>query len=152
MNEEDGLQALSIQLGSEVEDAWFIGVGGEVVHHHNFGLQLVRLAEDLYLFSLLHDSAPQRVLGLIAHDHHRVFRILHVVAQVMQDAFGEGWVEGGKASIKLTNVLWVDETVSTFAKIREEVAEGSQTRVHCDVWVDKGDETRVLLGTASAVV
>jgi acyl dehydratase len=74
------------------------------------------------------------------------------VSEVMAQHFGRGWLAGGKMSVKLTNVLWVDETVSTFAKIREEVAEGSQTRVHCDVWVDKADETRVLLGTASAVV
>ena len=73
------------------------------------------------------------------------------VAQVMQDAFGMGWIEGGKMSVKLTNVLWVDESVTAHGKIREEVAEGSRTRVHCDVWVDKDDGTRVVLGTASAV-
>jgi acyl dehydratase len=73
------------------------------------------------------------------------------VSQVMQDHFGMGWIEGGRMSVKLTNVLWVDETVSAHAKIREEVAEGSRTRVHCDVWVEKDDGTRVILGTASAI-
>jgi hypothetical protein len=72
-------------------------------------------------------------------------------AQVMQDAFGKGWVEGGKASLKLTNILWVDETVTAYGKVREEVPEGTRTRVHCDVWVDKDDGTRVALGTASAL-
>jgi len=72
------------------------------------------------------------------------------VAQVMQDAFGRGWVEGGRMSVKLTNVLWVDETVTCFGKIRQEVAEGDRTRVHCDVWAEKDDATRILLGTASA--
>jgi acyl dehydratase len=73
------------------------------------------------------------------------------VSQVMQDAFGMGWIQGGKMSVKLTNVLWVDETVTAHGKIREEVPEGSQTRVHCDVWADKDDATRILLGTASAL-
>jgi len=73
------------------------------------------------------------------------------IAQVMQDAFGMGWVAGGKASIKLTNVLWVDENVTARGKIREEVSEGTRTRVHCDVWVDKDDGTRVALGQASAI-
>jgi hypothetical protein len=73
------------------------------------------------------------------------------VAQVMQDAFGMGWIEGGKMSVKLTNVLWVDESVTAHGKVREEVPEGSRTRVHCDVWVEKDDGTRVVLGTASAV-
>jgi len=73
------------------------------------------------------------------------------VAQVMQDAFGMGWVEGGKASIKLTNVLWVDESVTAYGKVREEVREGTRTRVHCEVWVDKDDGTRIALGQASAL-
>ncbi|MGI9590008.1 MAG: MaoC/PaaZ C-terminal domain-containing protein [Myxococcota bacterium] len=73
------------------------------------------------------------------------------VSQVMLDAFGEGWLTGGRMSVKLTNVLWVDETVTTHGKVREEVAEGDRTRVHCDVWVEKDDATRVLLGTASAL-
>ncbi len=72
-------------------------------------------------------------------------------SQVMQDAFGMGWIRGGKMSVKLTNVLWVDETVTAHGRIREEIREGDRTRVHCDVWVEKDDGTRVLLGTASAV-
>ena len=72
------------------------------------------------------------------------------VSQVMQDAFGMGWIVGGKMSLKLTNVLWVDETVGAFGKVREEVVEGPGVRVHCDVWVEKLDGTRVALGTASA--
>ncbi|UCE87263.1 MAG: hypothetical protein JSU66_05940 [Deltaproteobacteria bacterium] len=73
------------------------------------------------------------------------------VAQVMQDHFGLGFLAGGAMDLKLTNVVWVDETVTAYGKIREEVPEGTQTRVHCDVWVAKDDETRVLVGTASAL-
>ena len=36
-------------------------------------------------------------------------------------------------------------------KVRETVPEGSAERVHCDVWVEKDDGSRVALGTASAV-
>jgi acyl dehydratase len=73
------------------------------------------------------------------------------VSQVMQDHFGMGWLEGGKMSVKLTNVLWVDESVTAHARIHEETPEGSQLRVHCDVWVEKDDGSRVILGTASAL-
>lgn len=73
------------------------------------------------------------------------------VSQVMQMEFGEGWLVGGRMDVRLTNVLWVDETVTARAKVREEEREGARTRVHCDVWVEKDDATRVLLGTASAV-
>jgi len=73
------------------------------------------------------------------------------IAQVMQDAFGMGWIQGGKASLKLTNVLWGDETVTARGKVREEVPEGTRTRVHCDVWAEKDDGTRACLGSASAL-
>ena len=73
------------------------------------------------------------------------------VAQLMQDAFGMGFLEGGRLSLKLTNVLWVDESVTVRGKLRESVREGTRERVHCDVWVDKDDGTRVTLGTASAL-
>jgi acyl dehydratase len=73
------------------------------------------------------------------------------VSQVMQSHFGRGWLEGGRMSVKLVNVLWVDETVTARAKLREERAEGTRTRAVCDVWVEKDDGTRVLVGEASAV-
>ena len=62
-----------------------------------------------------------------------------------------GWLRGGRMSVKLVNVLWVDEEVTTRARIRDERPEGTQTRVECDVWVEKGDGTRVILGQASAI-
>jgi acyl dehydratase len=73
------------------------------------------------------------------------------VSQVMQDHFGMGWLAGGRMSVKLTNVLWVDETVTARARVRDETREGTETRVHCDVWVEKTDGTRVILGDASAI-
>jgi hypothetical protein len=72
-------------------------------------------------------------------------------AQVMLDHFGLGFAEGGKMSLKLTNVLWVDESVTTHAKIRESQPEGTKNRVHCDVWAEKDDGPRILIGTASAL-
>jgi len=72
-------------------------------------------------------------------------------AQVMLDAFGRGFLEGGRMSLKLTNVLWVDEAVTARARVRERTREGTRTRVHCEVWVDKDDGTRILLGDASAL-
>jgi hypothetical protein len=67
-------------------------------------------------------------------------------AQVMQDAFGTGFVEGGKLSLKLVNVLWCDESVVARARVREREREGTRTRVHCDVG-GRGTTTRILLAT-----
>jgi acyl dehydratase len=73
------------------------------------------------------------------------------VSKLMHDAFGPGWLAGGHMSVKLTNVLWVDETVTTRARVERETPEGTQTRVHCQVWIDKQDGTRILAGEASAL-
>jgi acyl dehydratase len=73
------------------------------------------------------------------------------VSEVMQRAFGLGWLRGGRMSLKLTNVLWVDEGVAAYGKVRETTAEGTQERVHCDVWVEKDDGARVAIGSASAL-
>jgi len=72
-------------------------------------------------------------------------------SQLMLDAFGEGFLRGGRMSLKLVNVLWVDETVVARGRIRERHNEGTATRVSCDVWVEKLDGTRVLIGDASAL-
>ena len=74
-----------------------------------------------------------------------------LVSRVMQQEFGEGWMAGGKMSVKLTSVVWVDERLQCYARVRESVPEGPDTRVHCDVWVEKEDATRSLIGTASAI-
>ena len=74
------------------------------------------------------------------------------VSQIMLERFGEGWLRGGRMSVKLTNVIWCDETVTVRGKVGETTREGDRERVHCDVWVDKPDGSRALLGAASAVV
>ena len=73
------------------------------------------------------------------------------VSEIMQKEFGMGWLAGGKMSLKLTNVLWVDESVTIRGRVLETVPEGSQERVHCEVWADKEDGTRIALGAASAI-
>ncbi|MCP3984264.1 MAG: hypothetical protein GY723_07730 [bacterium] len=72
-------------------------------------------------------------------------------AQVMLDEFGMGFLQGGNMSLKLTNVVWVDERVTAYGRVREERPEGTRTRVVCDVWVEKDDGSRVLIGDASAL-
>lgn len=72
-------------------------------------------------------------------------------AQVMLDRFGAGFLRGGRMSLKLTNVVWVDERVTTRARVHHEEPEGAARRVHCEVWSEKDDGTRVLVGEASAL-
>jgi len=74
-----------------------------------------------------------------------------LVSELMTAAFGAGWLHGGKMDVRLVNVVWVDDVLATRGKVREEVAEGSRRRVHLEVWCEKADGTKTLVGTASAL-
>ena len=76
-----------------------------------------------------------------------------LVSQLMANAFGKGWLAGGRMDVKLVNVLWGGERVRARGKVRGEEAEGSARRTLVDVWVEKDDagRTPVIVGAASAL-
>jgi acyl dehydratase len=74
------------------------------------------------------------------------------VSEMMTDQFGAGWYVGGRMNVNLVNVLWQGETVAAKAVLREVVPEGSRERAHLEVWCEKADGTKVVVGTASAMV
>ena len=74
-----------------------------------------------------------------------------LVSELMSEAFGLGWIWGGKMDVRLVNVVWVGDVLATRGKVREEVPEGSRRRAHVDVWCEKADGTKSLVGTASAL-
>lgn len=65
--------------------------------------------------------------------------------------FAEGWQRGGKMAVSLVNVVWCGDTIISRGKIREERPEGRRTRIELDVWCEKADGTKVVVGTASVV-
>ncbi len=74
------------------------------------------------------------------------------VSGMMTERFGEGWYAGGRMNVNLVNVLWQGELVTAGGQVTEETAEGWRTRVQSQVWVAKADGTKVVVGTASALV
>ncbi|HET9199606.1 MAG TPA: MaoC family dehydratase N-terminal domain-containing protein [Dehalococcoidia bacterium] len=73
------------------------------------------------------------------------------ISEMMTNRFGEGWFRGGRMSLNLINVLWVDEQVQAFGQVNELTPEGSRQRAHVTVWTQKPDGTRTIAGTASAL-
>ena len=73
------------------------------------------------------------------------------VAELMTRAFGIGWLLAGKMDLRLVNVVWVNDVITTRGKTREAVAEGSRRRIHLDVWGEKSDGTKTVVGTASTL-
>ena len=74
-----------------------------------------------------------------------------LVSELMTEAFGLGWIRAGKMDVRLVNVVWVGDVLATRGTVREEVPEGSRRRAHVDVWCEKADGTKALVGTASAL-
>lgn len=73
-----------------------------------------------------------------------------LISELMAAEFGEHWTTGGKMDVRLVNVLWADEEVSAGAEEVEITHEADLERVHMDVWVEKADGTKVIVGRASA--
>ncbi len=73
------------------------------------------------------------------------------ISEMMTKRFGAGWIAGGKMSLNLTNVLWGGETVSAQGAITAWRPEGDRRRAMLDVWTEKPDGTKTIIGTASAL-
>ena len=75
------------------------------------------------------------------------------LSELMTRRFGEGWFAGGRMDVRLVNVLWgSDGGVVCRGVVREHTAEGARRRARCEVWAEKRDGTKIIVGTASAVV
>lgn len=73
------------------------------------------------------------------------------VSEIMTRAFGAGWFLGGILNLNLVNVVWGEDTVVTRGKVCEQLPEGGKTRVVLDVWCEKPDGTKTVVGRASAL-
>ena len=73
------------------------------------------------------------------------------LSEMMTHRFEAGWLCGGRMNVALVNVLWQGEIVRTRGVIHELRPEGSRQRANLQVWVEKADGTKVVIGTASAV-
>ena len=73
------------------------------------------------------------------------------VADAMALRFGDGWQHGGTLDVRLVNVVWPGDTISTTGVVRDVVPEGSHSRILLDVWSAKADGTVTIIGTATTL-
>jgi acyl dehydratase len=73
------------------------------------------------------------------------------ISEMMTARFGPGWYQGGRMNVNLVNVVWQGETITPRGLVRSTSPEGSATRSTLDVWCEKRDGTKVVVGTASAL-
>jgi acyl dehydratase len=74
-----------------------------------------------------------------------------LVAEMMTQRFGLGFLTGGKLDLRLVNVLWGNDTTGAQGRIVERRPEGNRTRAEIEVWCEKSDGTKTTVGLASAI-
>jgi len=74
------------------------------------------------------------------------------ISEMMTNRFGGGWYGGGRMNLNLVNVLWKGDRVQCRGLVRELLPEGSRNRAQVQVWCEKTDGTKVIVGTASGLV
>ena len=73
------------------------------------------------------------------------------VAEMMTRRFGLGFLNGGKMDLRLVNVVWGNDTTGPKGLIVERRSEGKRSRAEVEVWCDKADATKTIVGVASAL-
>lgn len=69
-----------------------------------------------------------------------------LMARMLRDRFGDGFVAGGELDIHFTRTVWSGERIDVHGAILDE----SNGRASCRVWAEKEGGEEVVLGTASA--
>lgn len=71
-----------------------------------------------------------------------------LIARMMRDRFGEGFVSGGELDIHFTRTVWSNESIDVHGAILDR----SDGRARCRVWAEKEGGEEVVAGTASALL
>jgi len=74
-----------------------------------------------------------------------------LVAELMTRRFGLGFLGGGRMDLRLVNVVWGNDTTAPRGRIVARTPEGKHTRAEVEVWCDKSDGTKTIVGSASAL-
>jgi acyl dehydratase len=96
------------------------------------------------------DAEAARKLGFPAIVVQGMWSVC-MIAEMMTQRFGLGFMIGGRFDLRLVNVLWAEETSGAKGRIIERHPEGSRTRAEVEVWCEKADGTKTVVGTASAI-
>jgi acyl dehydratase len=74
-----------------------------------------------------------------------------LIGEMLTRRFGLGFFYGGRMAVNLVNVVWAEDALRARGMILSRRAEGSGTRAECEVWCEKPDGVKVVVGTASAL-
>jgi acyl dehydratase len=74
-----------------------------------------------------------------------------LIFRMMTACFDGGWIVGGKGSLTFRRPMWSDDFACAHGVVTGKALEGDRIRVSCDVWVERSDGERAVVGTCSAL-
>lgn len=78
-------------------------------------------------------------------------QVAALIFRMMTSCFGAGWIVGGKGSLTFRRPVWSDDFATAHAVVVGKSVEGDRVRVNCNVWVERADGERAVVGTCSAL-
>ena len=74
------------------------------------------------------------------------------VSQIMVDFLGEGFIQGGRMSVKFIKPVIVGDTLTVHGVVRDLLSEGADTRIVVEVWCENQNGVKTMVGEASGLV
>jgi acyl dehydratase len=78
-------------------------------------------------------------------------QVAALIFRMMTSCFQGGWIVGGKGSLTFRRPVWSDDFATAHGIVTGKTLEGERVRVSCDVWVERADGERAVVGTCSAL-
>ncbi len=79
-------------------------------------------------------------------------QVAALIFRMMRSCFEEGWIVGGRVALTFRRPVWSNDFATAHGVIKDKEVEGDKVRVVCDVWIERGDGEKAIVGTCSALV
>ncbi len=79
-------------------------------------------------------------------------QVAALVFRQLRQAFGPGWIEGGRCGLTFRRQIPVDAFCTAHGRVTGVEHHDGLVKVTCEVWVEDGEGERVIVGEASAAV
>lgn len=76
------------------------------------------------------------------------YMLIAYVAEMLKNNFGRAWLESGNLDVKLTGPAFPGHTVIAGGVVSSLGDNNGAREVHCEVWLDRHDGTRLIAGHA----
>jgi len=73
------------------------------------------------------------------------------VSEMMTAFLGEGFVKGGKMSVKFIKPVLAGDTLTMNGRVKEKLPEGGRTRIVVEFWCENQDGIKTMVGEASGL-